>query len=70
MAPVPVFYSAGRLISPDDIVLGCYQLAHFYKIDPRIFLEQTISQLARHKHWTSKVVERIREQQEADAPPE
>ena len=38
--------------------------------DPRIFLEQTISQLARHKHWTSKVVERIREQQEADAPPE
>ena len=51
-------------------MLGCYQLAYFYKVDPRIFLEQTIGQLARHKHWTDKLSERIREQQEADAPSE
>jgi hypothetical protein len=58
------------MISPDDIVLGCYQLAYFYHVDPRVFLEQTVSELNRHKFWTDKLNERIRAQQEADAPSE
>jgi hypothetical protein len=58
------------MISPDDIVLGCYELAHFYSVDPRIFLEQTIRQLNRHLYWTKKLNERLRARQEADAPSE
>ena len=56
------------MISPDDIVLGCYEMAHFYHVDPRIFLEQTIGEISRHKMWTVKLTERIRAAQEAETP--
>jgi hypothetical protein len=49
-------------------VLACYQLAYFYHVDPRIFLEQSISELRRHKRWTDKLNERIRSAQEAESP--
>ena len=63
-----VFYAQdGGLIAPDTIVLTCYELAHFYHIDPRIFLEQNISQLGRHKHWTAQLVGKIRDAQEAES---
>jgi hypothetical protein len=45
----------------------CYELAYFYHIDPRAFLEQTIGELARHKLWTERLTERIRAAQEADS---
>jgi hypothetical protein len=45
----------------------CYELAYFYHIDPRLFLEQTISELARHKLWTARLTERIRAAQEAES---
>jgi hypothetical protein len=57
------------MISPDDIVLGCYELAKFYQIDPRVFLEQTISEINRHKMWTVRLTERMRAAQEAEMPP-
>jgi hypothetical protein len=41
----------------------CYELAKYYSIDPRIFLEQTISEIARHRFWTEKLAQRIREAQ-------
>jgi hypothetical protein len=43
-------------------------LAKFYGVDPRVFLEQTISEVARHKHWTRRLANKIREAQEAEAP--
>jgi hypothetical protein len=55
------------VISPDSAVLLCYQLAHFYHVDPRIFLEQTISEVLGHMRWTEKLTEKIREEQEAQS---
>ena len=52
----------------DDVILACYELAKFYGVDPRIFLDQPISEVARHKHWTHKLANRMREAQEAEAP--
>jgi hypothetical protein len=67
----PFFYAQdGGLIAPDTIVLTCYELAYFYHIDPHIFLEQTISQLGRHRFWTERLTDRIRAAQEAEAPQE
>jgi hypothetical protein len=45
--------------------MTCYELAKYYGVDPRVFLEQSISDIGRHRHWTQKLVERIREAQEA-----
>lgn len=47
------------------MVLSCYEMAKYYQVDPRIFLRQTISELARHRYWTGKLIERVREAQEA-----
>jgi hypothetical protein len=46
------------MISPDELVLGCYELASFYHVDPRIFLEQTIHEIKRHKRWTEELIRR------------
>jgi hypothetical protein len=51
-------------------VLNAYELAKFYQVDPRIFLEQTISEIARHRYWTEKLSERMRAAQEAETPAE
>ena len=56
------------MISSDDVILACYELAKFYQVDPRIFLEQTIGEVARHKLWTRKLANRIRDAQEAESP--
>jgi hypothetical protein len=40
-------------------------LAKYYQVDPRIFLSQTISELARHRYWTGELVQRIRDAQDA-----
>lgn len=68
MAAVSFFHTAGGVISPEDAILACYELAKYYGVDPRIFLEQTISEVERHKRWTYKLAERIRASQEAEAP--
>jgi hypothetical protein len=56
------------MISPEEIVLSCYELAKFYQVDPRIFLEQTIGDVSRHKMWTERLTQRIRAAQEAETP--
>jgi hypothetical protein len=56
------------MIPPDSAVLLCYELAHFYHIDPHIFLSQPISRLVRHRMWTERLSERIRAAQEAETP--
>jgi hypothetical protein len=58
------------MISPDQVILTCYELAKFYQVDPRIFLNQKVSEIGRHRHWTRMLTDRIREQQEADAADE
>lgn len=58
------------MISPDEIILGCYELAKFYQVDPRSFLEQTITDISRHKMWTERLVQRMRAAQEAETPSE
>jgi hypothetical protein len=58
------------MISPETVVLACYELAKFYQIDPRIFLEQTVSAIGRHRYWTEKLTEKIRAAQDAETPSE
>lgn len=68
MGAVPFFYTPGRVIEPDQIVMGCYELAKFYQVDPRIFLAQSITDIGRHRYWTVRLTEKIREAQEAETP--
>lgn len=68
MEIVSFFHTAGGVISSDDVILACYELAKYFHVDPRVFLEQTISEVARHKHWTRKLADNIRAAQEAEAP--
>ena len=56
------------MISPETIVLGCYELAKYYQVDPRIFLEQTVSAIGRHRYWTEKLIDKIRAAQDAETP--
>jgi hypothetical protein len=65
---VSFFHTAGGVVSSDDVVLGCYELAKYYGIDPRVFLDQTISEVQRHRYWTFKLADKIRSAQEAEAP--
>ena len=53
------------MISPNEIVLGCYELASFYHVDPRIFLEQPIRDINRHKTWTEELIRRRQAAEEA-----
>lgn len=63
-----VFYAeSGGLISPDIVVLQCYELAYFYHVDPQTFLQQPITRVFRHKMWTEKLTERIRSAQESES---
>lgn len=68
MEAVRFFHSAGGVSSPEERILACYELAKYYGIDPRIFLEQSIGEVERHQRWTHKLAERIRASQEAEAP--
>ena len=56
------------MITADSIVLTCYELAKYYQVDPRVFLEQTVSEIDRHRSWTEKLADKIRAQQEAETP--
>jgi hypothetical protein len=47
------------------VVLACYELAHFYHVDPQVFLVKTMSELSRSRYWTGRLTQRIREAQEA-----
>jgi hypothetical protein len=47
--------------------MNCYELAKYYHIDPDIFLNKSISEVQRHMYWTSKLQQRINEEQEAQA---
>jgi hypothetical protein len=56
------------MTNPESIVLGCYELAKYYQVDPRVFLEQGVSAIERHRYWTEKLADKIRAAQEAEAP--
>ena len=66
----PFFYASdgAGLVGTDDVVLSCYELAHFYHIDPQVFLDKTITELGRSRYWTAKLSQRIAERQEAETP--
>jgi hypothetical protein len=45
--------------------MTCYELAHFYHLDPQVFLDKSMSDLGRSRYWTARLTQRIREAQEA-----
>ena len=59
-----------RLTPPEAVILSCYRLARFYQVDPRIFLNKSLSDLARDIMWTSKLSAEIRAEQEAAESPQ
>jgi hypothetical protein len=46
----------------DSIVLDCYRLASYYKIDPRVFLDMPLDEVRLHLERTAQL-ERSRQQQ-------
>ena len=49
----------------DSMILDCYRLANYYKIDPRVFLEMPIGEVQLHLHRTAEL-EMSRRQQSSD----
>lgn len=49
----------------DSIILDCYRLANYYKIDPRIFLEMPLDEVRLHMRRTAEL-ERLRQQEQSD----
>lgn len=43
------------------MILNCYRLADRYKQDPMIFLQQPLSQIGNHIHYTVKLMDLQRE---------
>jgi hypothetical protein len=39
----------------DSMVLDCYRLANYYHVDPRIFLDMTISEVEMHLSRTAQL---------------
>jgi hypothetical protein len=39
----------------DSMILDCYRLAGYYHIDPRIFLEMTVSEVQLHLSRTAQL---------------
>jgi hypothetical protein len=39
----------------DSMILDCYRLASYYHIDPRIFLEMTVSEAQLHLSRTAQL---------------
>jgi hypothetical protein len=49
----------------DGMILDCYRLASYYKLDPRVFLDMPISEVALHLNRTAEL-EQSRRRQESD----
>ena len=62
---ISFFYADDGIVPPDRVVLSCYELAKFYHVDPTIFLNQRITEIKRHIHWTNQLNEKIAEEQRA-----
>ena len=45
----------------DDIILDCYSLAKEYGRHPNEFLNLPITEIDRHRAWTSKLIQRKQE---------
>jgi hypothetical protein len=50
----------------DNIILDCYRLAKQYGIDPDVFLNKPLSVIRKHIVWTSKLLEKQRQQSADD----
>ena len=50
----------------EDLVLDCYRLAHYYKIDPQIFLAMPISEVLVHLRNTVRLAEIMAEEARRD----
>jgi len=48
----------------EQLTLDCYRLAKFYGINPDIFLAQPLSRVRRHMEWTTKMIERMKAEQQ------
>ena len=49
----------------DSMILDCYRLASYYKLDPRVFLDMPISEVHLHLARTAEL-ERNRRQESDD----
>jgi hypothetical protein len=49
----------------DSMILSCYRLASYYHVDPRIFLDMTVSEVQLHHQRTAEL-ERSRREQDGD----
>jgi len=59
------FRTSTGVISPDSVILQCYQLAKYYHLDPCIFLDKPISEVHRHMMWTGKLEDEVQQAREA-----
>ena len=59
IAAAEIFFtrSAGVVIAniDDSLILDCYRLASYYKIDPRIFLDMGLSEVQLHLSRTAQL---------------
>jgi hypothetical protein len=39
----------------EDLILDCYRLAHYFHVDPNIFLDKPLSEVAKHLRWAIKL---------------
>ena len=49
----------------DSIVLDCYRLASYYKLDPRVFLDMPLNEVQLHMSRTAQL-ERSRQAERSD----
>jgi hypothetical protein len=47
---------------PGNLILSCYRLAKFYGQPPGHFLNQPVSAIQRHLHWTDTLLAQIEPQ--------
>jgi hypothetical protein len=55
------FFSSGPV---EEYILDCYRLAQKFSVDPDVFLNKPISEVAKHMKWTSILMERQRPPEE------
>jgi len=47
------------VLTYNDVILDCYQLAKHYSRNPVEFLAMTMTEIMRHMYWTIKLAEKL-----------
>lgn len=50
----------------ENLILDCYRLAKYYHIDPRIFLDMPLGEVATHMRHTIKLAQIMRDEAQTD----